>query len=192
MEILVAGSTHTGEEELLVSLHANLNREKELLMIIAPRHLERLPSILAMLQTRGLGFHRFSMLQKGESRRYSLVLLDSLGELAGIYAVGTFVFCGGSLVPKGGHNMMEAAIWGKPVFYGPCIGDFRDAAELLESARAGFRVDTAAELEGRIREFRTTPDAYEEACRRAEEVARKQRGAARRQVEIILRCLGKS
>ena len=191
LEILVAGSTHTGEEELLVSLHANLARERELLMILAPRHLERLPAIVAMLQARGLGFHRFSQLQKGEGRRHSLVLLDSLGELAGIYAVGTFVFCGGSLVDKGGHNMMEAALWGKPVLYGPSIDDFRDAAEMLESAQAGFKVKTAEALEAKIRLFRNTPDEYGKACRRAEETARMQQGNARRQAEIILQCLEK-
>jgi 3-deoxy-D-manno-octulosonic-acid transferase len=189
LEILVAGSTHTGEEEMLVALHGRLARERELLLILAPRHLERLPAIMAMLQGRGISFHRFSSLQKGERRRHALVLLDSLGELASLYSVGTFVFCGGSLVHKGGHNMMEAAIWGKPVLYGPSVDDFSDAAELLESAGAGFRVDSAAALEVLIRQFRDMPDQYRLACRRALEVARKQQGSALRQVEIVLQCL---
>jgi len=85
--------------------------------------------------------------------------------------------------------MMEAAIWGKPVFYGPSIGDFRDAAELLESAGAGFPVDSVTDLERRIRMFRERPAEYGEACLRAGEVAGRQLGAARRQVEMILHCL---
>ena len=189
LDVLVAGSTHTGEEELLLPLYRRLHREKDLLWIIAPRHLERLPSIIELLQAHGLGFQRFSDLQKGEKRRHRLILLDSLGDLAGIYAVATYVFCGGSLVERGGHNMMEAAIWDKPVFYGPSIGDFRDAAELLESVRAGFRVQDADTLEEMIRRFQNAPEEYAEACRRAGAVAGRQQGAAQRQAAIILQCL---
>jgi 3-deoxy-D-manno-octulosonic-acid transferase len=189
LDVLVAGSTHTGEEGMLIPLYMRLHTEKELLWIIAPRHLERLPSIIELLHAHGLGFHRFSDLQKGEKRRHRLILLDSLGDLAGIYAVATYVFCGGSLVERGGHNMMEAAIWEKPVFYGPSIGDFRDAAELLESGRAGFRVPDAQALEGMIRRFRNKPEAYADACRRAGVVAGRQQGAAERQALIIMHCL---
>ena len=189
LDVLVAGSTHTGEEELLLPLYMRLHREKELHWIIAPRHLERLPAIIELLQARGLGFHRFSDLQKGEKRRHMLVLLDSLGDLAGIYAVATYVFCGGSLVERGGHNMIEAAIWEKPVFYGPSIGDFRDAAELLESVRAGFRVQDVGALEEMIRAFRKKPAEYADACRRAGAVAGRQQGAAERQAAIIMQCL---
>ena len=188
-DVLVAGSTHTGEEELLLPMHIRLHREKELLWIIAPRHLERLPAIIELLQSHGLGFHRFSDLLGGEKRRHALVLLDSLGDLAGIYAVATYVFCGGSLVERGGHNMMEAAIWEKPVFYGPSIGDFRDAAELLESVRAGYRVADVGALEEMIRRFRNMPEEYGGACRRAGAVAVRQQGAAERQAAIIIQCL---
>ena len=189
LDVLVAGSTHTGEEGMLIPLYTRLHTEKNLLWIIAPRHLERLPSIIELLQARGLGFQRFSDLQKGEKRRHTIILLDSLGDLAGIYAVATYVFCGGSLVERGGHNMMEAAIWDKPVFYGPSIGDFRDAAELLESARAGFRVADVRALEELIRGFRNKPEEYADACRRAGAVAVRQQGAAERQAAVIMDCL---
>ena len=189
LEVLVAGSTHTGEEELLVPLYAHLHSEKELLWIIAPRHLERLPAIMELLQTHQLPFHRFSELQKGSKRQSNVIILDSLGDLADIYAVATYVFCGGSLVDRGGHNMMEAAIWDKAVLYGPSIGDFLDAAELLESVRAGFRVDDVKALEGMIRTFRNNPAEYAGACRRAGDIARLQLGIAERQAAIIMQCL---
>jgi 3-deoxy-D-manno-octulosonic-acid transferase len=189
LDVLIAGSTHTGEEELLVPLFSRLHAEKELLWVLAPRHLERLSAIGEMLRNHQLGFDRFSDLQRGEKRRHSLVILDSLGELASLYVVATFVFCGGSLVERGGHNMMEAAIWDKPVFYGPSIGDFRDAAELLESVHAGFRVDDASALEEMIRTFRNHPEEYKNACRRAGDMARMQQGAAERQAKIVLQCL---
>ena len=189
LDVLVSGSTHTGEEELLVPLYVHLHQEKELLWIIAPRHLERLPAIMELLQTHQLGFHRLSELQKGIRRQEFVIILDSLGELADIYAVATYVFCGGSLVAKGGHNMMEAAIWDKPVLYGPSIDDFRDAAELLESARAGFRVDNVQALEEMIRTFRNTPAEYISAGLRAGDIARRQLGTAERQAAIIMQCL---
>jgi 3-deoxy-D-manno-octulosonic-acid transferase len=189
LDVLITGSTHTGEEELLVPLYSHLNAEKDLLWILAPRHLDRLPAIMDMLQVHQLGFDRFSDLQRGLKRQHSLVLLDSLGELASLYAVATYVFCGGSLVEKGGHNVMEAAIWDKPVFYGPSIGDFRDAAELLESVHAGFRVQDVNVLEEMIRTFRNRPIEYERACQRAGDIARMQQGAARRQTAIVLQCL---
>ena len=189
LEVLVAGSTHTGEEELLLPLYVRLHQEMELLWIIAPRHLERLPAIMELFQTHRLGFHRFSELQKGSKRQFNVIILDSLGDLADIYAVATYVFCGGSLVDRGGHNMMEAAIWDKAVLYGPSIGDFRDAAELLESVRAGFQVDDVQALEEMIRTFRNNPAGYKGACRRAGDIARRQQGTAERQAAIIMQCL---
>jgi 3-deoxy-D-manno-octulosonic-acid transferase len=189
LDVLVSGSTHTGEEELLVPLYMRLHRDKKLLWIIAPRHMERLPAIMELLRTHQLGFHRFSELQKGGRRQAFVIILDSLGDLADIYAVATYVFCGGSLVARGGHNMMEAAIWDKPVFYGPSIGDFRDAAELLESVRAGFRVDDVQALEETIRTFRNNPEEYTNAGLRAGDIARRQQGAAERQAAIIVECI---
>jgi 3-deoxy-D-manno-octulosonic-acid transferase len=189
-EVLITGSTHTGEEELLVPVFLHLQAERELLWIIAPRHLQRLPAIMEMLTARGLGFDRFSDLRKGDKRRHSVVILDSLGELADLYGIATYIFCGGSLVERDGHNVMEAAIWGKAVCYGPSIGDFRDAVELLESVQAGFRVDDAQALEEKIRWFRNHPAEYENACRRAGDMAGAQQGAAERQAAIILHCLG--
>jgi 3-deoxy-D-manno-octulosonic-acid transferase len=188
-EALITGSTHTGEEELLLPLYRSLAVEKELLWILAPRHLDRLPQIEAMFKQQSLAFDRFSELLGGKIRTHKVVIIDSLGELAGLYAVATYVFCGGSLVDRGGHNVMEAAIWGKPVFFGPSMGDFRDAVELLESASAGFRVEDARQLEEKIRFFRDAPEAYQEACLRAGDIAGRQAGAAERQVRIILQCL---
>lgn len=189
-EVLICGSTHTGEETLLLSLYRDLQTKGELLWLLAPRHLDRLASIEEMLKQEGLAFNRFSELRGGKARDSRVVVIDTLGELAGLYSVATYVFCGGSLVDRGGHNVMEAAVWGKPVFYGPSMGDFKDAAELLESVRAGFQVNTITEIIERIRFFRNNPAEYEQACQRAYDIAGRQIGAAGRQAEIVLRCLG--
>jgi 3-deoxy-D-manno-octulosonic-acid transferase len=188
-EVLVAGSTHTGEEELLLPLLPRLGVDRPFLLLVAPRHLQRLGGLQEMLYGKGIGFHLFSELAATGRRRHSLVLIDSLGELAEIYSVATYVFCGGSLVERNGHNIMEAAIWGRAVLYGPSMADFQDAVLLLESVGAGIMVKDAAELAGRIEGFRSDPQAYRQACLRAGEIARKQQGAAVKQAKMIVDCL---
>ena len=115
-----------------------------------------------------------------------MVLIDTMGDLANIYGVADYVFCGGSLVDKGGHNLMEAAIWNKAVFYGPSIDDFHDAADLLESVEAGFEVADVGELESRLHLFKQNPRAYVEACQRAGKIAKAQLGTSSRQTSYII------
>jgi 3-deoxy-D-manno-octulosonic-acid transferase len=117
------------------------------------------------------------------------VILDSLGELASLYSIADYVFCGGSLVPRHGHNLMEAAIWDKLVFYGPSMDDFHDAAQVLEEAGGGFMVGSIDELRERILDFEQHPESYRIACQRAGETARVQLGAARRQAALVAGCL---
>ena len=185
-EILIGGSTHKGEEEMLVTLRQQLIDEHDLLLILAPRHIERLAEIEAMLNRRGETFHRFSELVSGAPRTRPIILLDSLGELSQLYSIGTYIFCGGSLVEYGGHNVMEAAAWQKPVFYGPHMADFRDAVDLLQSADAGFLVSGIQEMKQKIRFFRTHPHAYQQACESAGTVAAAQQGSAKRQAGVII------
>ena len=114
-----------------------------------------------------------------------VVLVDVMGELASIYSVATVVFCGGSLVERGGHNVMEAAACGKPVLYGPSMKDFSDAAQLLESARAGYSVKNTRELIEKIHNLLKDHEEYTAVCQRAKEVALAQQGSARRQAQLV-------
>jgi 3-deoxy-D-manno-octulosonic-acid transferase len=191
MEVFVAGSTHTGEEEMLLPLMTRLAAEGRWLFVVAPRHMRRLAELKEMYRAKAIDFELFSDLRRGKKRCSSVVILDSLGELANLYAAATYVFCGGSLVERNGHNVMEAAIWEKAVFYGPSIGDFYDAVQLLEAAGAGFMVRDAGDLAERILAFRKAPDAYRQACRQAGQVACAQLGAAGKQAKMIVDCLGK-
>ena len=187
--VLVAGSTHGGEEELLLPLLHRL-AAGGWLVVVAPRHLERLAALKTLFGQQGIGFDCFSDLRGGRSRRHPVVVLDTLGELFALYAIATYVFCGGSLVPRHGHNLMEAAIWDKAVFYGPSMDDFGDAVRILEAAGGGFRVDSVAALSDRILQFEHDPEAYRIACRNAGEAARAQLGAARRQARLVVDSLG--
>jgi len=183
--LLVAGSTHGGEEAMLLeTLHAVQTRLPDLVLALAPRHLERLPEVTALLSGAGEPFDLLSHC-KANGRTASVVVVDTMGELSSLYGAATFVFCGGSLVPRGGHNLMEAAIWGRPVCYGPDMKDFLDARELLETAGAGFTVASPQALADTLLRFIDQPDLYATASAKAQEVALAQQGAARRQVQLV-------
>lgn len=192
--VFICGSTRTGEEELLLPVYIRLQEKYpgRLLWILAPRHLERLPEVMALLDQAGLGYELFSQCTQGSTkeRQENIILLDSMGELARLYAAGHYIFCGASLVHKGGHNIMEPIAQGKPVFFGPFMHDFQDAADLVLSAGAGVQVGSPDELAGRLLESPLGSPAYEQACQAAERLARTQQGAAKRQADMVLRVLG--
>jgi 3-deoxy-D-manno-octulosonic-acid transferase len=183
--VLLLGSTHTDEEKLLLRETRKLKSELEdLLLIIAPRHLNRLPEVAALFETHAISFDRFSH-TKQHGRKTDVILVDTMGDLAGLYSIATYIFCGGSLVPRGGHNVMEAAAWGKPVFYGPSMKDFADAAELLESAEAGFPIAKPEALTRKILFFAEHPGKYQKAAQMAAYTAAEQRGSAKKQAKLV-------
>ncbi len=185
--VFISGSTHSGEEELLLRLFQEF--DNDFIWITAPRHLKRLPAIAKLMDENQISYNLFSHLKNGGQRQANLIIVDVMGELAHLYPAGDYIFCGGSLVEYGGHNLMEAAISGKAVFYGPNIHDYRDAASLLELAGAGFMVEDVQQLIEKIRYFQNNQDEYKAACRRAETAAKSQQGAARRQAEMVIKML---
>lgn len=188
--VLIAGSTHSGEEELLLAAWQALRADiPDLILIVAPRHLERLGTLAGQWRAQGLKFQTTSQLRAGQGRESDLLLLDRMGELARLYAVATYVFCGGSLTPKGGHNLMEPALWGKPPLFGPHMQDFADARLLLEGQGAGFTVRDGQELRARILHFHQHHDQYHQAAQGALAITAAQQGAASRQAELIRQAL---
>jgi len=136
----IAGSTHRGEEAPVLDafVHAR-TRRPELRLLLAPRHPERAGEVEALIESRGLTSIRRSRLG-GSAGGESIVILDSVGELAQIYALADVVFVGGSLVPVGGHNVLEPAMRGKPVLFGPHTSNFREGADLLQRTGGGLVV----------------------------------------------------
>jgi len=146
--VLIAGSTHTGEEAMVVEAYKLIVKQiPETVLFIAPRHIDRAGDIASILQKNQIEFQFRSSLKNGITKREKrVVILDSFGELFKLYSVGTIVFLGGSLVPLGGQNPLEPAAWGKAVLYGPSMEDFLDAKTLLESNHAGIEVSSPAML----------------------------------------------
>jgi 3-deoxy-D-manno-octulosonic-acid transferase len=141
----VAGSTHAGEEEAVLGAHARLLRERpRALLLLAPRHRDRFEAVAALLESSGFSYRR-----RSEARPLAdaqVLLVDTLGELAAMYAAADVAFVGGSLVPIGGHNLLEPAALGLPVLCGPYQANNRDIAAKLLASGAAAQVTDAAHL----------------------------------------------
>ncbi|MBI9086651.1 MAG: hypothetical protein JEZ11_23840 [Desulfobacterales bacterium] len=187
--VFVAGSTRGDEPAMMIEAFRGIRqRFGDALMIIAPRHLERVRAIAERLRAQGLAYHfRTELDAGGNGRRAPVVILDTVGELSAAYSIADVVFCGGSLVPLGGQNVLEAAVWGKPVFYGPSMEDFADARQLLERSGGGVRVENAADLARAIIDCLTVPGRAEAMGRAAAATVPIATGAARKHAAVIRR-----
>lgn len=189
--VFVCGSTRSGEEQILLPVYRALAAKGPTLWVLAPRHLQRLAEVQALLDREEVAYTLYSALADGRQRCAQVVLIDCMGELAEVYAAGDLLFCGGSLVPKGGHNIMEAARWGRPVYFGPSMRDFQDAAALLVKSGGGFQVNDGAALRELVLVHLADRSARERAGEAARDAAATQRGAAARQVNIVREVLSR-
>ncbi len=139
--VLVAGSTHPGEEEILAAACPRWRqRFVDMVCVVAPRDPRRAGEVMRRFARRGLTACRWSDLAVGRHRGQAVVVVDRMGVLARLYAAADLAFVGGSLVPRGGHNPLEPAAYARPVIYGPDMSDFRPVAEELEAAGGAIRV----------------------------------------------------
>ena len=154
--IWVAGSTHAGEEEIVTGVYRDLVASGEsLFLILVPRHPERCRPVREMLAGQGLGIGLRSALEERPApfAPGEILLVDTLGEMLTFYALADLVFVGGSLVPVGGHNVLEASIMEKPVVFGSYMHNFKEISSLLLSERAGLMVNDRLELLGAVRQL---------------------------------------
>lgn len=160
-EVIVAGSTHPGEEDQILEAFQLLQEEHPAArLVIAPRHVERAPEVCALIEAAGLASARRSLLH-GETRvpDNAVFVLDTVGELADAYCGARIAFVGGSLIKRGGHNILEPLLWGKPVAFGPHMHNFRDIRDLALRGGVGFEVRDSEELAALI--SRSLSDAIE-------------------------------
>lgn len=182
--LLIAGSTHEGEEKEILRCYQKLSRAgRQILLLMAPRHPERIAKVEALCSAHGLRCVRRSRANGASGG--AIMLLDTIGELSSAYALATFIFVGGSLVRRGGHNLMEPAAWGKPVFFGPHMDHYSDIAASLETEGAGIRIEDGEDLAMQINRLAEDErGAAEMGLRAAAFVARNQ-GAVEKNLAVI-------
>lgn len=191
-QLFLAGSTHPGEEEQLVAAYQQLlEAHPAIVLMLAPRHIERADQVEAMVREAGLVPQRKSRLQ-GVGAGPRVIILDTRGELARAYQEAAAAFVGGTLIPVGGHNLLEPAVWGTPLMFGPYTDHCAEVATLLLQAGGASRVQATEEIVRQTEEWlshRTTRDAVGQAARR---VVLENQGALQRSLRLIESCLDAS
>jgi 3-deoxy-D-manno-octulosonic-acid transferase len=187
--VVVSGSTAEGEEPVVLRAFTTvLEKHPRAVLILAPRRPERFEAIAELIAASGLKFWRRSQLAGGESLSGGVVLLDTIGELAALYSLATVAFVGGSLVPRGGHNILEPAQFGVATLVGPHTENFRDIINIFERAGAVRVVRTEGFTDELLR-LLDDPAARAELGRRAAAVVGEQRGATERTLNELEKLL---
>jgi len=188
-QLFVAGSTHPGEEEIIISSYTNLKKRFDRLrLLIAPRHIERTDDIERMIIAHGLKPVRFSQLSLSGtpvSSQQPVFILDLIGELRDLYAMAEMVFIGGSLVRKGGQNIIEPAALGKPVIFGPHTFNFRQVVDIFLRKDAALLVKDGASLERAVGTLLEDRDARLRLGCKGREVVEDNRGAADKTLDAV-------
>ncbi len=146
--IFIAGSTHRGEEETVLEIFKTLKkRYADLILILAPRHPERFNEADNLISRHKLkSIKRTQLEQQKGPQHHDVILLDTIGELSKLYSIGTIIFVGGSLVPIGGHNVLEPVAYKKAVIFGPHMDNFLEIARVLKDTGGGLQVATKEEF----------------------------------------------
>jgi 3-deoxy-D-manno-octulosonic-acid transferase len=189
--VFMAGSTHRGEEDMVIAAYQLARAQVPALrLLLAPRHVDRLDEIEALLHKHQLTVHRRSRgHQSSHSREASVLLLDTIGELAQLYAIGTVVFVGGSFVPIGGHNVLEPAAHRKAILFGPHMHNFQAIATALLEAGGALQVPTPEALGELVSALLQQPERRQTLGDAAYQVLRTNQGAIARTLELIAQVL---
>jgi 3-deoxy-D-manno-octulosonic-acid transferase len=185
--VIVAGSTVEGEEPIVLDAFRKLlSAYPTSRLLLAPRHRERFESIASLLETSGISFARRSKLpgDLAELKPGSVLLLDSIGELSAIYSLADIAFVGGSLVPRGGHNILEPAYFGKAIVVGPHTENFRDIVSYF-TAEDAVLICEPEELADRWLALLREPGVRKQFGERARAVFQQRSGATDRTMDAI-------
>ncbi|MEW6001298.1 MAG: 3-deoxy-D-manno-octulosonic acid transferase [Nitrospirota bacterium] len=185
--VIIAGSTHDGEEELIVSVYNELKKDfPDLNLIIAPRHPERFKDVEEMLRSKGMPFLKRSQLVTRNSKPDTfngVILLDTVGELSAIYGITDIAIIGKSFRGYGGQNPLEPAYWGKPIICGPHMENFPIISDFY---REGAAIEVNEEdLHSKLKELLLSPERAKEIGSKAQGLYRKNAGAVGRAMEIV-------
>jgi len=195
--VLIAASTMLGEEPMLLQAWNEIRKQHpKAVLILVPRHPNRFEAVAQLLSESGRSFIRRATLEAGAQELAhqlatpEILLLDTVGELAEVLEVADVVFVGGSLVPTGGHNLLEPAYWGKPILFGRHMENFRDIAQLFLEAGAATTVQDHDDLARRVHELLQDEGKRKEMGKRANQLLEQGSGATERTLERLRIMLG--
>jgi 3-deoxy-D-manno-octulosonic-acid transferase len=195
--VWIAGSTHAGEEEQLLDAHALLLKARpNAVLLLVPRHKDRFAGVAELLTRRGIRFARRGQMARGEQAARGedtvrlpsdtpVLLVDTVGELAALYASADVAFVGGSLAAIGGHNLLEPAALGLPVLTGPSFFNNREIAQLLLDRGAALRVDNAQDLAAVLTRLLDDPKERQRIGAIGLEIVAANRGSVERLLALI-------
>ena len=183
-KILIAASTHSGEDEIVLETFSMLkNQFNNLKLILAPRHPERNESVFNLIKKSGFNSSKRS--KNADFEQNDIILLDTMGELAKFYSICDMAFIGGSFNKTGGHNPLEATIFKKPIVSGPSVHNFKDIYSILTSSNAGKIVKTPQELQNHLYKLLSDKHYYQKASKDCETVFEQNQGA----LEFVIKVL---
>jgi 3-deoxy-D-manno-octulosonic-acid transferase len=191
-KLFVCGSTHPKEEEILLGVYRELLKDfPSLKLLLAPRHPERGSEVVQIVSGSGFRGILVSTLPKECSTCLAtpVFILDKVGELVSFYAIADIVFVGGSLVEKGGHNLLEPVALGKPVLFGPSMFNFRDMKDLFLHQRAAIQVKDPQDLVTLTARILRNPDEAVQMAERGKKIILQHQGATHRNLEFIKKLL---
>ena len=174
--VIIAGSTHSGEDEIVLSMFEQIKKEfSDAKLLLAPRHPQRVPQVEELVKLTQLSYGLRSKNDNFENNE--IIILDTLGELGKMYSICDIAFIGGSFNKTGGHNPLEATVYDKPTITGPSIHNFRDIYWLLSQSNAGKIVQNGEELTAYIKKLMGDKEFYNQACADCKTVFTEQQGA---------------
>lgn len=175
-KLIIAASTHKGEDEIILDAFLDTKKKMpDLKLMLAPRHPERYAQVEELIKSTGLSYGKRSSGDSFEQK--DIIMLDTMGELMKMFSICEFAFIGGSFSTTGGHNPLEANIWGKPVISGECVFNFKDIYTFLTKTNAAVLVKDGDELKKQMEKLLSDKEYYKSACRDAIKIFDENRGA---------------
>jgi len=189
--VWIAGSTHLGEEEIILSVYQNLKtHDADLVLLLAPRRLERVGEIARLLEDRQIPFIERSKISPTGPFSEDVIVLDTMGELAALYAIADVAFVGNSLLPPGGgHSLIEPIAHGLVALHGPFIENIRHVSEPFEKYGLAVRVETIGEMQETLEKLLRNKDQRAQLAKQAARLIQENQGASRQMAGLILEIL---
>ena len=182
--LFIGASTHKGEDEIVLNAFKALKTEcSDAKLLLVPRHPQRYDEVSELLNNFGYKWGKRS--KNDNFITNDIILLDTMGELAKLFSICHVAFIGGSFSTTGGHNPLEANIWGKPVISGPCTFNFKDVYRTVVEKQCAIIVKDEEEFKKELISFYTDKNKYEQYCRNAKDVFEENKGAIKYILERI-------